>query len=124
MPRCAGSKPDGEPCERIVGASQRHCFAHDPGRQAERSRNARRAAKSKPTRDLVDVKKRLRELADDVMTGRADRGDAAVAGQLYGTYIRAAVAEAKLREILELEERLEALERIRGKGGGRKEWGA
>jgi hypothetical protein len=74
MPRCAASKPNGEPCERIVDASQTWCYAHDPARQAERRRNASRAARSKPTRELTNVKKRLRELADDVMGGRADRG--------------------------------------------------
>jgi len=108
--RCAGSKPNGEPCERIVGASQTYCFAHDPSRAAERARNASRAARAKPSRELTDVKRRLRDLADDVMAGRADRGDAAVAGQLYGTYIRTLSVEIKLKEVLELEERIERLE--------------
>jgi hypothetical protein len=110
MARCAANKPDGSPCERIVSASQRHCFAHDPSKAAERSRYASRAGRSKPSRELTEVKKRLRELADDVMAGRADRGDAAVAGQLYGTYIRAVSVEVKLKEVLELEERIEILE--------------
>jgi hypothetical protein len=122
MPRCAGSKPNGEPCERIVGASQTHCYSHDPRRQSERRRNASRAAKSKPTRELTDVKKRLRELADDVMAGRADRGDAAVAGQLLGTYIRALTVEIKLKEVLDLEERIERLEEPEPEQGA--SWGA
>ena len=37
MPRCAGSKPDGTPCERIVGASQTYCFSHDPARKEIRA---------------------------------------------------------------------------------------
>jgi hypothetical protein len=110
MVRCAASKPNGEPCERIVGASQTYCFAHDPNRAAERARNASKAARAKPTRELSDVKKRLRQLADDVMAGRANRGDAAVAGQLFGTYLRAFSVEIKLKEVLELEERIERLE--------------
>jgi hypothetical protein len=56
------------------------------------------------------VKRRLRELADSVMDGETDRGDAAVAGQLLGTYIRAVSLEVKLKEVLELEERIAALE--------------
>jgi hypothetical protein len=123
MARCAGSKPNGEPCERIVDASQTWCYAHDPARQAERRRNASRAARSKPTRELTNVKKRLRELADDVMGGRADRGDAAVAGQLLGTYLRALSVEIKLKEVLELEARIEALEADQDPGTGAS-WGA
>jgi hypothetical protein len=56
------------------------------------------------------VKKRLRQLAEDVLAGRADRGDAAVAGQLLGTYLRALSVESKLKEVLELEERIHQLE--------------
>jgi transposase len=89
-----------------------YCFAHDPNHAAERSRNASKAARSKPTRELSDVKKRLRELAEDVMDGSADRGDAAVAGQLLGTFIRALSVEIKLREVLELAERIAALEDV------------
>jgi hypothetical protein len=74
MARCAASKPNGEPCERIVGASQTYCFPHDPNRAAERARNASKAARAKPTRELSDVKKRLRQLAEDVMVARVNRG--------------------------------------------------
>jgi hypothetical protein len=112
VPRCQGSKPDGSPCERIVGASQEYCYAHDPGRQEERRRNAARAGRSKPSKELSEVKRRLRELAEDVISGRIDRADAAVAGQLYGTFIRAVGVELKVKEVLELEERIEQLERI------------
>ncbi len=52
---------------------------------------------------------------------RRDRGNAAVAGQLFGTFIRSVSAEIKVKEVLELEERIEQLERIQ-EGG--KRWGA
>ena len=123
MARCAASKPDGSPCQRIVDASQTYCFAHDPKRAAERARNASKAARSKPSRELSDVKKRLRQLAEDVMTGSADRGDAAVAGQLLGTYLRALSVEIKLKEVLELEERIAALEEAEVEEE-RSSWGA
>jgi hypothetical protein len=123
MARCAASKPDSSPCQRIVGASQTYCFAHDPKRAAERARNASKAARTKPSRELSDVKKRLRQLAEDVMTGRADRGDAAVAGQSLGTYLRALSVEIKLKEVLELEERIAALEEAEVEEE-RSSWGA
>lgn len=122
MARCRGTKPDGSPCERIVPASQSYCYSHDPGRKAERRRNATRAGRSKPNREMVEVKSRLRELAEDVLAGRTDRADAAVAGQLLGTFIRAVTAEIKVKEVLELEERLEQLERAQE--GSSKPWGA
>ncbi len=67
MPRCAGSKPDGSPCERIVPGSQSHCYSHDPDRADERRRAASKAGKSKPNRDVADIKRRLSELADSVL---------------------------------------------------------
>ena len=124
MARCRGTKPDGTPCERIVPASQEYCYSHDPARKEERRRNAARAGRSRPNRELVEVKGRLRELAEDVLTGRVDRADAAVAGQLFGTFIRAVSTEIKVKEVLELEERIEALESPPEQRKGGQRWGA
>jgi hypothetical protein len=60
----------------------------------------------------VNIKARLSDLADDVLEGRQDRADAAVAGQLFNTYLRAVAVELRAREQLELIERLEALEEM------------
>ena len=43
--------------------------------------------------------------------------DAVVAGQLFGTFIREVSTEIKVKEVLELEERIEQLER-NAEGGG------
>lgn len=112
MARCGGSKPTGEPCERIVPASQDYCYSHDPARAEERQRNASRAGKSKPSRELADIKRRLSELAEDVLQGRKDRSDAAVAGQLLNTVIRAVGVELKVREQEEVLARVEELEAL------------
>jgi hypothetical protein len=57
-------------------------------------------------------------LAEDVLVGRIDRSDAAVAGQLFNYAIRAVSVRLKAREQEEFEARLaeieEALERQRG----------
>ncbi len=112
MARCGGSKPTGEPCERIVPAFQDYCYSHDPNRVEERRRNASRAGKSKPSRELADIKRRLSELAEDVLEGRKDRSDAAVAGQLLNTVIRAVGVELKVREQEEVLARVEELEAL------------
>ncbi len=108
MPRCAGLKRDGGRCAAIVNGS--YCYQHDPARAGERSRNASKAGRSRPSRELANIKQRLSELADDVLEGRQDKGVAAVASQVLNVCLRAVSVELKAREQLELIERLEALE--------------
>jgi len=123
MPRCAGIKRDSGRCAAIVDGS--YCYQHDPARAAERKRNASRAARSRPSRELAGIKQRLSELADDVLEGRQDRGVAAVASQVLNVYLRAVSVELKAREQLELVERLEALEEgLERKNEGGRRWGA
>ena len=113
MPRCGGSKPDGSPCQRIVGASQTYCHAHDPSRSEQRRRAASKAAKSKPNQEVAEIKQSLKDLADDVLEGRVARADAAVVGQVYNVLLRTLEVERKIREQEELIERLEELEQTK-----------
>jgi hypothetical protein len=124
MARCAGIKRDGSRCTVIVNGSQTYCYQHDPKRAEERRRNASRAAKSKPSRELVGIKQRLSDLADAVLEEKVDKGVAAVAGQLLNTYIRAVAVELKAREQLELTERLESLEEALEQRKGERGYGA
>jgi hypothetical protein len=108
MPRCAGIKRDGGRCAAIVDGS--YCYQHDPARVQERKRNASRAARSRPSRELASIKQRLSDLADDVLEGRQDKAVAAVASQILNVYLRAVSVELKVTEQREFIERLEALE--------------
>ncbi|MDP9457967.1 MAG: DUF5763 domain-containing protein [Actinomycetota bacterium] len=112
MALCAGIKRDGGRCTATVPPSKGYCYQHDPERQEERKRNASKAGKSKPLRELQDVKKRLSDLARDVLEGRENRASAAVAGQLLNTDIRAVSVELKAKEQQDLEQRLEELEEL------------
>jgi hypothetical protein len=47
-----------------------------------------------------------------VLEGRQDKGVAAVASQVLNVYLRAVSVELKVKEVTELEERLEELERV------------
>ena len=76
------------------------------------SKGGKRGGRGRPQAELSDVKRRLSDLVDDVLEGRKDRADAAVAGQLLNTYIRAVGVELKVREQLEVVERLEQLEEV------------
>jgi len=110
MPRCAGSKPDGSPCERIVPGSQSYCYSHDPDRSDERRRNASRAGKSRPNKEIQDIKQSLSNLAEGVLAGSVDKGVGAVVSQIYNVLLRGVSVELKVREEQELEQRLEELE--------------
>jgi len=111
--QCSGIKRDGGRCTTVVSPPLEFCYQHDPARETERRRNASKAGKARPSRELQDIKTRLSQLADDVLEGRADRGRAAVAGQILNVYIRAVSVESKVKELEELEQRIERLEQRR-----------
>jgi hypothetical protein len=113
MPRCAGKKGDGTPCERIVGASQQYCYAHDPAFAEDRKRAASKAARS-PAKghsntEIREVKAQLKDLYAAVMEGVVGRQDAAVCTQICNTRLRAIELERKLHEHDELEGQWEEL---------------
>jgi hypothetical protein len=110
MPRCSHTYEDSSQCRRIVSAEQKYCYSHDPTRSSERKRNAVRGGRAKASGELGRVKARLHTLADMVEEGQMDRADAAVISQIWGTYLRAVSVELKVREQLEITERLEMLE--------------
>ncbi len=91
-----------------------------------RRRGQSRGGKSKTSRELLDLKRRASELAEDVLAGRVDKGSAAVVGQLLNVCIRALSESVKAREVEELEGRLREIEErvsappppwLRGGGG-------
>jgi hypothetical protein len=114
MPRCGGFKPDGTPCERIVRASQSYCYSHDPAHVEKRRRQASKAGKGKPSREIKDLKKQLEDLANDVLEHRVGSGVATIVNQIINTRARLIELERKIREQAELEERLAALEQAQG----------
>ncbi|MCA1702015.1 MAG: hypothetical protein LC808_01580 [Actinobacteria bacterium] len=67
---------------------------------------------------MADIKRRLSELADGVLDGKVDKGVGAVASQVYNVLLRAIGMELKVKEVEELETKLEemaeALERQKG----------
>ena len=114
MPRCAGKKGDGTPCERIVGASQEYCYAHNPSYAEDRKRAASKAARSpakgRSTSEIRQIKGRLEDLYTAVLEGQEERAAAAVANQIANTQLRAIELERRVREQDELEGRLDEVE--------------
>jgi hypothetical protein len=121
MSRCQGIKRDGGRCTASVAPGVQWCFNHDPERAADRKRNASRAGKSSGGREIRDLKRRISDVVDAVLEGSQDRGRAAVAIQGLNALRGVLELERKIRELDELEARIEALEQTRE--GGRA-WGA
>lgn len=98
MAVCAGIKRSGGRCTLSVETGELYCHHHDPDRSEERRRAASKAGRSKPNRELADIKRKLCDLADDVLEGNVDRGDGAVASQILNVYLRAVSVEMKAKE--------------------------
>ena len=119
-PVCPGTKRNGGRCTVGVGPGVTWCYNHDPARASERSRAASRARKSRPSRELLIIRRKLSDLADDVLAGRVAARDAAVVSQVHNVYLRALSIETKVKEVEDLEQsvtelraRLEEVRRAR-----------
>jgi hypothetical protein len=122
--KCAGTKRDNSPCTATVEPPQRFCWWHDPANADKRRRAASKAGKAKPNRELASIKTRLSDLADDVLADKVDKGVAAVARQVLNVYLRAMSVELRVREQMELIERLESLEEGLEQQRGERRYGA
>ena len=101
MAKCKATKRDGSPCTLDAQRGNDLCWAHSPEHAEARRRGARRGGRAKPLSELSKLKGKLEALGDDVLAGKASRGNAAVAATCYGTAIKAIEAEVKVRELLE-----------------------
>jgi hypothetical protein len=118
---CTATKRDGSPCTLPATGPEGLCWAHNPKFAEKRRRGQSRGGKNKPSKELVDIKQRLSDLADDVLAGAVDKGVAAVASQILNVYLRAISTELAVREQMELVERLDAIEealKARSEGRG------
>ncbi len=114
MPACGFIKASGEACRALPMKGEGWCYTHHPEYQQQRrrqgSKGGKRGGRGRPKAELADIKARLSELAERVLEGEVDKGVAAVASQVFNVYLRAVSVELKVKEVTELEERLEELE--------------
>ncbi len=114
MALCSGIRADGSRCRAQAIADSQWCLNHHPdyegARRQRASRGGKRGGRGRPTTELADIKQRLSDLATDVLEDELDKSVAAVASQVLNVYLRAISVELKVKEQLELRERLEALE--------------
>ena len=127
MSQCAGIKADGGRCGAQAIRASSWCYNHHPDYEEQRrrraSRGGKRGGRGRPQVELADIKQRLSDLAHDVLEDKVDKGKGAVVSQVLNVYLRAIGMELKIKEVTELEERLEELEaslerQNRGRGYG------
>ena len=117
--QCQATKRDGTPCTLPARGSTGFCWAHDPANAQKRSQAASKGGKSRRGGEIMAIKKYIRDLVEDVVEGKADRGRASVAFQGLGVLKGFIEVERKIRQQDELIERIEALEGQQEEQGGR-----
>ena len=119
MSQCAGIKADGGRCRGQAISNSEYCFSHSPehaeARKQRASRGGKRGGRGRPQAELTNVKRRLSDLADDVLGGSVDKGVGAVVSQILNVYLRAISVELKVAEQRELIERMDELEAMLGR---------
>lgn len=93
------------------------CYGHREDLTEERKRNASKGGniggRGRPGHgEIARLRKQLKDLTARVVDGELETSRGAVANQLIGTQVRLLEFERRLRELEEVEERLEALEGV------------
>ncbi len=128
MAKCSGITRAGGACKGIPIDSSQWCYVHHPdhaeARRRHGSKGGKRGGRGRPTAELARLKERFEALAGAVLTGRIERADAAVAGQLLSG-ARACVRDGlAAKEQEELVARMEDLETLLEQQNERSGFGA
>ena len=128
MSSCTAITQGGGRCKGIAIDSSGLCHAHHPDRAEQRSRAARkggqRGGRGRPGADLADLKRDVRKVIDDVLSGEVPQGPGAVALQGYNTLLRATKVELDIREQQDVLERMEELESMLERQNKGRDYGA
>ena len=111
--RCAAITRNGERC-KLDATSGSYCWSHAPENAEARRSHARRGGKAAGSSEVASVKREIRAVIENVLSGGLPTNVAAVAFQGFNTFIRALEQDRRIKETEELESRIEALERRRG----------
>jgi hypothetical protein len=113
--KCAANKPEGAKCKARAMKGSRWCYNHDPHTEAQRKRNAakggRTGGRGRPSSasEVVELRQKLRQLAEDTLNGRIEVNVAAVVNQIYNSQLRALEQQRRDLETDELAEKVEEL---------------
>jgi hypothetical protein len=107
--RCAAITKGGSRC-KLEATSGSYCWNHAPENADARRQRARRGGKARGSTEVSAIKRELRAVIADVLSGQTKSGVGAVAFQGFNALLRACEVERKQREQEEILERLEQLE--------------
>ena len=114
MAKCTAIIQAGTTCKGIPIVGSSYCFVHHPDHAEERrrygSKGGKRGGWGRPQIQVNAVKDHLWTLAEDTLSGKVDKGVAAVVNQILGTYLKACGVGLDVEERQELIARLEQLE--------------
>jgi hypothetical protein len=129
---CRYKTKQGTQCSHKAIKGYSGCFLHEPsyeltrranakkgGQRGGRGRSNRVASTTPGADDLLRLQEQFEQLADDVLAGKVDKANAAVAIQALGGARSCVLGSAKLRELFEVEQRLAALEQSMDPQDGR-----
>jgi hypothetical protein len=122
MGRCADITTAGVRCKAEAMPDAEWCFNHPDHKQARRrraSKGGKRGGRGRPQRETEAIKTLLGNLTERKLSGGLETGRAEVVNQLANTRLRAVEQERRNKETQELEDRIEALERVQERGAGR-----
>jgi hypothetical protein len=111
--RCAAITKAGERC-KLDATSGSYCWSHAPENAAQRKAKARRGGKARGASEMAEVKREIRRVIEAVDCGQTERGVGAVLFQGFNVLLKAIETERRIREMEDIEARLEELEREMG----------
>lgn len=113
MARCSGITGAGGRCKAIAITGSDYCHAHHPDRADARRRSAskggKRGGRGRPSVEVSELKGQLSDLYAGVLDGTTEPKVGAVAAQIANVRARLVETELKVREVEELEAKLEEL---------------
>lgn len=95
---CSAITSKGTPCRNAPTTGSSYCPAHAPERAEARRRSASIAGRSKPATEVHEVKRQLRKLANDVLSGAVNTSKGSVLSQILRVWLKAAEVEIRERE--------------------------
>ncbi len=113
MGSCSGITGAGGRCRAIAITGSDYCHAHHPDRADARRRSAskggKRGGRGRPSVEVSELKGQLSDLYAGVLDGTTEPKVGGVAAQIANVRARLVETELKVREVEELEAKLEEL---------------
>jgi hypothetical protein len=109
--RCPAINKRGERCKRYAAPGDDFCSAHDPRRAEVRKRAASKAGKAfHPSGESRQIRNRILAMVEEVKRGDVEPQVAYAVSSLCNVAINTLRVDLKVRELEEVEKRLDALE--------------